>query len=337
MKPPSASAVSGPDPVLPAHVRALSGRPVVLGLSGGRDSVALLHLLLASGFRQLILAHLNHGLRGRESGQDAAFVRRLARRTGLRCEIEREPVAQLARAGRLSLETAGRERRHAFFGRVAQRHGARHVLLAHHADDQAETVLAQLCRGAGLGGLQGMQEVSELALPQGGALLLVRPLLGVRRAAIDAYLVRHGLAFREDSSNAERLHRRNRLRHEVLPLLNDVFERDVSPLLARFAGLAGRDEAWLQREARRILEEEAALAEDGSLRLTPRLTALDPALQSRVLLGWLRDQLRLGGIGFGEVEQVRAMLVPGGPAKVNLPGGRHLRRKARRLWLEALA
>jgi tRNA(Ile)-lysidine synthase len=155
----------------------------MLAISGGRDSVALLHLLLEAGFTNLILCHLNHGLRGKESDGDAAFVRRLAMKHGLKCEIESEDVAALAEKHRISTETAAREARHAFLLRMAEKHDTWVVFLAHHAEDQAETILANLCRGSGLAGLAGMHAVQRLD----SGLHLVRPLLQVRRNEIDAF------------------------------------------------------------------------------------------------------------------------------------------------------
>ena len=128
----------------------------LIGVSGGRDSVALLHALVEAGFRRLIVCHLNHGLRGRSAAADARFVAALAAKLGLECVAEKVDVAQWADEHSLSLETAAREVRYDFFARVARRHRCRILFLAHHADDQAETLLFNLCRGAGRSGLGGM-------------------------------------------------------------------------------------------------------------------------------------------------------------------------------------
>ncbi|MFZ4766622.1 MAG: tRNA lysidine(34) synthetase TilS [Roseimicrobium sp.] len=306
-------------------------KPALMGVSGGRDSVALLHFLVSQGWKELVVCHLNHGLRGRESGQDAAFVRRLAARYGLRCEVGREDVAALAEAQKLSTETAARLARDAFFQKVAQATGTAFVFLAHHAEDNAETVLGNLCRGAGLAGLSGMALASE---HEASGLVKLRPLLAVRRAEIDAYIKSHGLAYREDGSNASLEHRRNRFRHEVLPLLVAVCRRDVVPLVCRAAKLAARDEAFLSESAIRFAQEQRLGEPGGALRITPALKGLHPALQSRVLRDWLVGQLGLAGIGSHEVGEVTKLLAEGGPAKINLPGGHHVRRKAKRLFVE---
>lgn len=308
-----------------------SRQRMLVAISGGRDSVALLHLLVAAGHQNLILVHLNHGLRGRESGQDAAFVRRLGRRYNLPSEIDKINVTALAEKERLSIETAGRQARQAMFFRLAKKHRAKHVILAHHADDQAETILANLCRGTSLSGLAGMSAESELRSGR-QVLTVLRPLLAWRRADIDAYVREHDLLFREDSSNTSLEYRRNRLRHEALPLLKDIFDRDVSPVIARLGHQARRDDEALWRQALSL--KQVHLQPDGSLTGLRGLLAVDAAVLSRLMHHWLGEVLVIPGVGFDIIDEALAMLSPGGPAKINLAGGRHLRRKGGRLWLE---
>ena len=304
--------------------------PLLLAISGGRDSVALLHLLWEAGFTQLILCHLNHGLRGDESDGDAMFVQRLAKKYELPCEIEGAHVAALAQEQKISVETAAREARHAFLLRMAEKHDVWVVLLAHHAEDQVETILANLCRGSGLAGLAGMHTVQRLD----SGLHLVRPLLHVRRSEIDAYLKSKRFKFREDSSNTSPQHRRNRLRHEALPLLNDIFARDVAPQILRLGSLAEQDDDALHGQAMAFLTADGHMKEDRSLLITPALLALHPAVASRVFALWLREAWELTGIDHDVIEAAQGMLAPDGAAKINLPGDKHLRRKAKRLWVE---
>jgi tRNA(Ile)-lysidine synthase len=205
---------------------------------------------------------------------------------------------------------------------MARKHGAAGVFVAHHVDDQAETILANLCRGAGLRGLGGMR--AETALADG--LLLLRPMLLVRRGEIDECVAGLGLAFREDSSNSSLRHRRNRVRHTALPLLNEVFERDVAPIIARTGVQAARDDDCLNTLA-------AAFPMAERLPITPELQRLHPAVLSRVLTQWLKSRLGLPGIDFEVVESAMSMLRPGGPAKINLASGRHLRRRAKQLFV----
>lgn len=302
------------------------GRRLIVGVSGGRDSVLLLHLLLRAGWNDLVIAHFNHGLRGRESGQDARWVRALGQRLGLPVEVGRSDVAHLARKQGQSLETAAREARHAFFREVAARHRTRQVVLAHHADDQAETILANLCRGTGLNGLSGMRSVQPL-----GPLTLRRPMLGMDRLVIDHWITDLGLRFREDASNASTEHRRNRLRHEVLPLLDAIYARRVAPLVVRAGTQARLAADHLTELARAALADPACVDANRRLRLDTVWLTLSPAVQSLVLRRWLREIWRLPAIGHTEIERALALLEPNGPARINLPGDWQLRRKARRL------
>lgn len=302
----------------------------LIGVSGGRDSVALLHGLVSLGWKKLVVCHLNHGLRGSESDADAVFVRKLAASLGLHCFVGAKNVNALAKNQGISVELAGRRARDDFFARMARKHLTCHVFLAHHADDNAETILGNLFRGTGLAGLSGMSASSESA----DGLVKLRPLLGVRRSEIDEFVESSAISFREDSSNAAADHRRNRLRHEVLPLLCEVFERDVAPIINRVAEAARRDNGCLDHLARDFARSDALFELDGTLRLTPELLKAHPAIQSRILLGLLVDVAQCTGIGSREVEAALSMLKTGGPSKINLPGGRHLRRKAKRLWVE---
>lgn len=312
------------------HQPLTSGTPALVGVSGGRDSVALLHALVSLGWQKLVVCHLDHGLRGRESDDDAAFVRKLGKQLGVKCEIAKANVLSLAKKQNISVELAGRRARDALFLRMARRHRTCFVFLAHHADDNAETILGNLFRGTGLAGLGGMSPAAE----SNDDLVKLRPFLKLRRSEIDAFVNTAGIAFREDSSNASDGHRRNRIRHGLLPLLNDIFSRDVVPIMERVAQTARRDHECLDRLARDFARADALFQADGSFRLTPELIAADPAIQSRILLGLLVDVAGCSDIGSHEIERAMSMLRPGGPAKINLPGGRHLRRKSRRLWVE---
>ena len=295
-------------------------------ISGGRDSVALLHWLISQGHSSLIVCHLNHGLRGLESGQDAALVRRLAKKWALPSEIQKTDVAALAKTEHLSIETAARQARHRFLCDMAARHGTPHVFLAHHAEDQAETVLAHACRGSGLAGISGIKPQQTLR----NGLILHRPLLTWRRSEIDAYIAQHHLPFREDSSNQSPAHRRNRLRHQALPLLSEIFQRDVTPALTRLASQALRDHDCLQTQADTWLATHQPIQPDGSLAITSGLKALHPALLSRILLHWLQTHA-VPDLDHALIESAIQLLSSPSPAKLNLPGDRHLCRKAKHL------
>ena len=233
------------------------GDAAVLGFSGGPDSVALALLLrelaLEGELRvTLHLAHLNHRLRGAESEADEQFCRRFAERHALPIHVGHADVAGAAEAPGRSVESAARRARYAFLGRTAQAVGCRVVATAHHADDVAETVLMRLLRGAGMRGLGAMPPQRMLG-PEHPDVRLVRPLLGVRKAELLAFLAERRQAFRTDSSNADLSYTRNRVRHELLPMLRRRFGTfsaeslcalneaalDVGQLLERMV-----DDAW---------------------------------------------------------------------------------------------
>jgi tRNA(Ile)-lysidine synthase len=299
-----------------------ASEPALIGVSGGRDSMALLRALVALGIRKLVVCHLDHGLRA-ESAEDARFVRLLARKCKLPCVIEREDVTARAKRRKQSLETAAREARYEFFARVAAKRKCAHLFLAHHADDQVETLLFNLLRGSGAAGLGGMSACTTRTI-RGVALTIHRPLLGVWREEIDAYVAAHALEFREDASNADPRHTRNRLRHDLLPAIERAFGRDVRRALWRTAEIL-RAESEVLEAMLPSRSEESALA-------LSTLRVLPLGLLRRRLHAWLRAQ-GVPQVGFEEVERVRSLL-DGGRAKVNLPGDWHARRRAGRIFLE---
>ncbi len=300
------------------HDHPPSDEPALIGVSGGRDSVALLHLLASRGHR-LIVCYLDHALRA-ESRGEALFVEKLAAGLGCECVVRRENVTARAKRMKCSIETAAREARYAFFAKVARERGVPRLFLAHHADDQVETFLFNLLRGSGAAGLGAMRMSSKRE-----DLEIVRPLLGVWREEIDAYVAEHGLEFCEDASNADPRHTRNRVRHEILPMLTKAFGRDVRAALLRSAEILREEDAFL------AAVPELAMANERELSVR-ELRPLPVAIQRRVLLAWLRAR-GVGEIGFGEVERVRSLLA-GRVAKVNLPGKKHARRRAGKLFIE---
>jgi tRNA(Ile)-lysidine synthase len=232
--------------------------------------------------------------------------------------VEKLDVAALAAERKLSLETAAREARYDFFGQTARETGWGTLFLGHHADDQAETFLFNLLRGAGGAGLGAMRPVTRR-----GALTIVRPLLGVWRAEIDAFVKARRIKFREDASNTSPAHTRNRLRHEILPLLEKAMGRDVRRSLWRTAEILAAENEWVES----LVPVPAAELSTGELGRLP------VAAQRRLLRGWL---LRAGisDTGFDDVEAVRGLLENAGPSKVNLPGARHARRRAKKIFIE---
>jgi tRNA(Ile)-lysidine synthase len=220
---------------------------VLVAVSGGADSVALICALAglrATSPGRLIVAHFNHLLRGDEAAADERFVRELARRLELPCEVGRESVAERASLTGDGLEAAARAARYQFLLHSADRLGARYVATAHTADDQAETILHRVLRGTGLSGLGGMQRVR----PLGPAATMIRPLLTIRRATVIDYLAELGQPYRDDVTNSDTRFTRNRLRHELLPQLARDFNPQVVEALLRLGHLAGEAQqvvAWL--------------------------------------------------------------------------------------------
>jgi tRNA(Ile)-lysidine synthase len=299
--------------------RFAQNEPHLVGVSGGRDSVALLHALVGAGYRRLIVCHLDHRLRP-DSADDARFVAALAKAWSLRAQIGRENVSGRARRHQQSVETAARDARLAFFAKVARLHECPRIFLAHHADDQAETFLFNLFRGTGVTGLGGMRQIAA----NESGFEIARPLLAIWREEIDEYIAEHRLEFREDVSNLDPRFTRNRLRHEIIPALSAAFGRDVRRAVWRAAEIFRDEDDFLSSlPAVRHLPPELNVRE---LREQPA------ALQRRVLHRWLK----VGGIahvGFDEVESVRALL-SGARAKANLPGGWHARRNSGRIFLQ---
>lgn len=236
-----------------------SGECVVVGVSGGPDSVCLLHVLQRlAGDDDLTLhvAHLNHQIRGAEAEADAVFVADLAAAWGLPCTVGADDVPTLARRHKLAIEEAARQARYTFLAQVAGRVGSRTVAVGHNADDQVETVLMHFLRGAGLAGLRGMLPKTPLSHYRllegqtGAGLSLVRPLLETPRAEIAAYCAEHGLQPRFDRSNLDTTFFRNRLRHELIPYL-ETYRSNVGQVIRRTAQVAADDYTLL----RAVLEE----------------------------------------------------------------------------------
>jgi tRNA(Ile)-lysidine synthase len=257
----------------------LAGRDtdVVVALSGGSDSVALTHILrdlqTERELRVVGLAHFNHQLRD-AADEDEQFCRRLAESLGWPICVEREDVAARARLERRSLESAARAARHAFFERARTHFAAHAVALGHTRDDQAETFLLRLVRGAGLRGLAGMH-------PRNG--LLIRPLLSCRRDELRAYLVQAGTSYVDDESNADVSIPRNRVRAELIPFLEDRFNPRIVDVLADEADLVRDILQWIQAEADKLLARSHRPREAGRPSSGPGSDASDFRLETSYL------------------------------------------------------
>lgn len=306
---------------LGACASAYVGEKIVVGLSGGRDSVALLLLLLETGAR-VIACHVHHGIRGGAADGDADFCRELCERLGVKYAEARVDVPGLAAESGESLETVARRERRAVLCAVARAESARVIALAHHADDQAETVLFQM--GRGTASAHGMA-----AEVQAEGLVWIRPLLELRRADLTVWLEQRGEPWVDDATNAVPDVSRNRLRLEVLPAYCAAMGRDVVPVINRSAEMLGETQAALT-------EAIAALpVKDPQGRLyLPWLMSCGTALRRAVLHRYLAE--------CGVPELSRAMvlrveeILPAGAehSRLDLPGGFRAVRAHKRLSIQ---
>ena len=265
----------------------MRGKTLLVAVSGGGDSLALLYALhqaQAEFDLRLCGAHLNHTLRGDESDADAAFVADAFRRLDIPYTLQRADVAAYRRAHRLSLEDAARRVRYAFLADAAARHAAHAVAVAHTADDQAETLLMNIIRGSGLDGLRGMQPLDRLALDAAN-LMLFRPLLTISRAQTYAYCAALGLQPRQDASNLSLEHTRNRIRLELMPML-ERFNPAARDALLRLARNAAEDADYIRAQTNAVWQDVAHQSEtsEGVIALnTQAFVGQHPAVQSRIL------------------------------------------------------
>ncbi len=300
------------------------GDAVLAGVSGGPDSVALLHILHetapALGLR-LEVAHVEHGIRGRESREDGEFVRRIAADLSLPFHVT---SLDPARSGRNrhpgNFEALARERRYAFFAEVAVARSIGKVAVGHNRGDQVETLLMWLLRGCGPEGLAGMPAVRPLSRDGAGSegTLLIRPLLEVSRDEILEYLESRGLGYREDRTNRDTRYLRNRIRLAVLPGLREQTDDGLEHRLARLAGMLRSDHALLERQVAGAYPRVVR----GDVLDRAALLGLEPGLRPRLVRFWLNRGLgTLRRIGFVHVDAVLQAIGGARPhARVSLPG-----------------
>lgn len=321
------------------------GERVLVGVSGGVDSVALLHALamLARNPRRcysLIAAHLDHGLRA-DSAEDAAFVAALAEQLHLSCVRERIEVNPLIRQHGQGIEHAARTARYEFFARQARRENARAVAVAHHADDNAETILFRILRGTGMRGLKGMEAQRRLPFSdREHPVRLIRPFLEFRRAEILSYAQAAGLRWREDSTNQQTHYRRNFLRHNLLPLARRRVNRQADEALLRLGKQAGQVEAWLTHQARERLARAVAHEDSHTILLDLLVFAPDPNDTNESILRTTAYHLILERLGAPQrdltAEHLAGIdaLLSLSEGTVNLPSGFQARRQRNHLLFQ---
>lgn len=288
-------------------------------VSGGPDSVALLHAMVrlrtADAAGRIVVAHYNHRWRGAESDGDEAFVKNLAASLGLACEVGHADQPSTS-------EEAARDERYTFLLTAAHRVGARFVAVGHTADDQAETILFRMLRGTGVSGLTGMPQTRQLS----EATTLIRPLLSVRRAEVLEYLEQLQQPYRTDASNRDLRFARNRLRHEILPALQELIAGDVVENLLQLGRQAAEIVEPVRNEARRLLDQ---LMEDSGNTVLLHFDRLgDPPSQS-VLREMFVELWRQRGWPRGQMtsarwEELAEAFITRSSAKRMFPGGVHV-------------
>ena len=303
----------------------LTRSPIVVAVSGGPDSLALL-LLLNRLSRPLGLtlhvAHLDHGLRGADAKSDAQFVKETANNLGLPATLGVEDVKSYMAGHSLSTEEAAREVRYAFLARVAAEQGAASIALGHTADDQAETVLMHIIRGSGLSGLAGMSTLSYRPPAQGSErVALLRPLLEVTREETTAYCRWRGVTPREDATNHSLEFTRNRTRLELLPFLSDYNPR-IRDALLRLSSAAAHDQDYILGEAMQIFDKLATADGEGIRIERDGFAALHPALKRHLLRLVYREATGSpDGLEHSHIEEMVKLSDGGVDGSVDLPGG----------------
>jgi len=297
---------------------------ILVAVSGGRDSMVLLHAITELNAyldRRILVCHVNHMLRGTESDADQEFVEQSY------LHVVESVLSANIDVGKMegSMETNARSVRYEFFAECAKHEGVIDLVLAHHADDQVETVLYNLCRGSAQ--LKGMQQLSQREI-NGVTLNIHRPLLKVSRKDIDAYVKEHGVKYREDSTNTEPVAVRNRIRNEVIPLLSEIMQRDVSQQINAAVSLAQQDNQWIESQIESIDYKDP----QGRL-FVPKLQCMHEAVLRRVLVQFLTEH-DVNGINGKLIKDAKRLLIDDVLSKVNLPGGGQLCRKEKRIFIK---
>jgi len=277
------------------------GEAVLVGVSGGPDSVALLHALVLlqpdKGVARIGVAHVHHGLRGAEADADQAFVASLADGLGLPFYTEKIDAAAVARNTGASVEDAARTARYRFFQDTSAAHGYIKIATGHHADDNAEWVLMNLVRGAGPDGLSGIPPVREN---------IIRPLIHVSRAEILAFLTHGGMNYVKDSTNADLSFTRNRVRHHLLPLLEQQYNPGIAACLNRAAEIFCDESLWIRDMVSGLFEQAVLLREPGRVVLEAGVVRALPLAARRRLVRMVLETVKgdLRRITFDHVEAV---------------------------------
>lgn len=276
----------------------------------------LFHQLAAEWKIEIGVAHLNHGLRGKDADEDAAWVQKIAASLGHAFYLKKADVNKVKQKRRLSLEDAARRVRYAFFDTVMKKHGYTRLALGHHLDDNAEQVLLSLLRGSGTRGLGGIAPVRDR--------VIIRPLIHTRREDIEKYAKTFGIAFRHDASNTDLRYTRNHIRHRLLPFLADAYNPRVHHHLARLADILRQEETWLSDLTEEHYAKLVKHREPGTLFLCTQTLSRAPLALSRRLVRRAIEEYRnsLSSFTFDHISAVLTLLTDDGKnAKLHLPSG----------------
>lgn len=315
-----------------------AGQGILIAVSGGRDSMALLHGLAhlqpSLEIPKLLVAHLNHGLRGEFGQRDADFVTTACDTLQVPVVVSECRAGELRESSRGSLEESARNARYEFLRTLAMENNLPLIATAHHARDQAETVLHNILRGTGIRGLSGIPERRQL----NNNVELIRPLLTIRAASIEEYVHAQGIAFSVDETNIDNKFTRNRIRHELMPLLQSEFNAQIADSLVRLAD-----------QSRELLEGMDALANSlltlAILEQTPDICRVDlqklqsqpePIIRHALTVLWIRQNWPRRDIGRTQLQRLTAMLTSGHPSAMDLPGSVRAELRGSLLILQAV-
>lgn len=281
---------------------------VVIGVSGGPDSIALLHILLTLApifSLRLGVAHLNHGLRQKDSDKDAEFVVNIAEKLDLPCYLHKADVNEFHRQNRLSLEEAARRVRYAFLYQVAAVNKYDRIALGHHSDDNAELVLMNLFRGSGPLGLSGIPPIRGEKI--------IRPLIQSNRSEIIQYLNQNRLKYISDPSNRDTKYLRNNVRHHLIPLLKSAYNPKISETLNRLSSIIRCEEEWMEDVIRPFFEKSVFTVQKNCITFSiPILDQLHTAVQRRIIRkGVAKIKGNLRRISFAQIDSVVNLLKKG--------------------------
>lgn len=266
---------------------------VIAGISGGADSMALLHLLYTAGYKNIIVAHLNHCIR-KESIRDAELVKKTCEKYGYVFEYGESQIKEISRRKKIGLEEAGRAERYRFFAKLKDMHKAKYILTAHHLDDNIETIIMNLARGAGVRGMQGLQKEFDG---------VIRPLLEISKPEIILYCKKKKLKFNEDVTNKDTRFTRNFIRHEIIPKFKKI-NPNFSETMRTTAMIFGDVQKYLENESEKYIRKQK-----NNRYSMEEFRSLPSALQSEILRQlYLQLYGNLTNLIYNHLEQIRKII-----------------------------